>query len=139
MSALYSVKATTKGGREGHVDSEDGIINLDLAIPKEMGGRGGATNPEQLFAAGYSACYCSAMQFIAKRKNLPLEDAAVTATVGLKMTERGGMALTAALDVVTKGLDQASAEALAESAHKMCPYSNALRGNVDVPITVRAE
>jgi len=139
MSAIYSTKATTRGGREGHVASADGIIALDLAIPTEMGGKGGATNPEQLFAAGYSACYGSALQFLAKRQKLPLADAAVTATVGLAPNAQGGFQLTAALDVVTKGIDQATAEALAAAAHRVCPYSNALRGNVDVPLTVRAE
>ncbi|MGB3502937.1 MAG: organic hydroperoxide resistance protein [Mesorhizobium sp.] len=139
MSAIYSTAATTRGGREGHVESADGIIALDLAIPSEMGGKGGATNPEQLFAAGYSACYGSALQFLAQRQNLPLQDAAVTATVGLATGQQGAMHLTASLDVVTTGLDQETAEALAQAAHKVCPYSNALRGNVDVTLNVRAQ
>ena len=138
MSALYSTSARTVGGRAGHVESEDGLLRLDLATPKELGGKGGATNPEQLFAAGYSACFESAMRFIAGKQKLPLQDAAVTARIDLLSNGAGGFKLGAALEAETKGLDQATAEALVAAAHQACPYSNALRGNVDVAISVKA-
>ncbi len=138
MSTLYSTQATATGGRSGHVETNDGLLSVDLARPKEMGGEGGGTNPEQLFAAGYSACFGSALQLIAGKQKAPLHDAAITATVGLQPNGQGGFQLTAALLVETKGVDQATAEALAAAAHKVCPYSNALRGNVDVALTVKA-
>lgn len=138
MSTLYSTQATATGGRSGHVETNDGLLSVDLARPKEMGGEGGGTNPEQLFAAGYSACFGSALQLIAGKKKAPLQDAAITATVGLQPNGQGGFQLTAALQVETKGVDQATAEELAAAAHKVCPYSNALRGNVDVALTVKA-
>jgi len=138
MSTLYSTQATATGGRSGHVETNDGLLSVDLARPKEMGGEGGGTNPEQLFAAGYSACFGSALQLIAGKQKAPLRDAAITATVGLQPNGQGGFQLTAALLVETKGLDQATAESLAAAAHKVCPYSNALRGNVDVALTIKA-
>lgn len=138
MPALYSTKARVVGGREGHVETEDGILKLDLAPPKELGGKGGATNPEQLFAAGYAACFESALRFAARRDKVSLTDATVTATIGLNKNAEGGFALSAALEAETKGLDQATAEKLAAEAHKICPYSNALRGNVDVAVSVKA-
>jgi lipoyl-dependent peroxiredoxin len=138
MSALYSTEARAVGGRAGHVKSSDGLISLDLAMPKELGGKGGATNPEQLFAAGYSACFESAMRFIAGKQKLSLTDAAVTAKIDLLPNGEGGFRLGAALTAETKGLDQAAAEALVAAAHKVCPYSNALKGNVDVALSVQA-
>lgn len=138
MSALYSTKATATGGRAGHVATDDGLLAVDLALPKALGGQGGATNPEQLFAAGYAACFGSALQLVAGKQKAPLRDAAITATVGLAPNGQGGFQLQATLDVETKGVDQATAEALAAAAHQVCPYSNALRGNVDVALTVRA-
>ena len=97
MSALYSTEARAVGGRAGHVKSSDGLISLDLAMPKELGGKGGATNPEQLFAAGYSACFESAMRFIAGKQKLSLTDAAVTAKIDLLPNGEGGFRLGAAL------------------------------------------
>lgn len=138
MSALYSTEARAVGGRAGHVKSSDGLLSLDLAMPKELGGKGGATNPEQLFAAGYSACFESAMRFIAGKQKLPLSDAAVTAKIDLLPNGEGGFRLGAALTAETRGLDQAAAEALVAAAHKVCPYSNALKGNVDVALSVKA-
>lgn len=138
MSVLYSTEARATGGRAGHVETNDGILSLDLAPPKELGGKGGATNPEQLFAAGYAACFGSALQLIAGKQKAQMHDAAITATVGLQPNGQGGFQLTASLNVETKGIDQATAEALAAAAHKVCPYSNALRGNVDVALTVTA-
>lgn len=139
MSALYATQARAVGGRAGHVESTDGLLSLDLALPKEMGGKGGATNPEQLFAAGYAACFENAVRFIAGQQKIPLTGAAVTARVELHPRAEGGFQLAVALDAETKGLDQAAAESLVAAAHQVCPYSNAVRGNVDVGITVRAE
>ena len=138
MTALYSTEAKAVGGRAGHVETPDGLLSVDLALPKEMGGRGGATNPEQLFAAGYAACFENAVRFIAGQQKLPLKGASVTAHVSLHPREEGGFKLGVSLDAETQGLDQAAAEALVATAHQVCPYSNATRGNIDVGITVRA-
>lgn len=138
MPALYSTKARAVGGREGHAESDDGLLRVDLAIPKELGGKGGATNPEQLFAAGYAACFESALRHIARNQKLPLQDAAVTASVELNQGAGGGFVLGVALFAETKGLDQETAEILVAGAHKVCPYSNAIRGNVDVKLSVKA-
>ena len=139
MPALYSTQARAVGGRAGHVETPDGLLSVDLALPREMGGKGGATNPEQLFAAGYAACFENAARFIAGQQKIAMTGAAVTATVELHPRAEGGFRLGVALDVETQGLDQAAAEALVAQAHQVCPYSNAVRGNVDVAITVRAQ
>jgi len=138
MPALYSTQARAVGGRAGHVRSNDGLLSLDLASPKELGGKGGATNPEQLFAAGYAACFESAMRFIAGKQKLPLQDAAVTANVSLHANGQGGFRLGVSLEAETKGLDQAAAEALVSAAHQVCPYSNAIKGNVEVALSTVA-
>ncbi|RUU02356.1 organic hydroperoxide resistance protein [Mesorhizobium sp. USDA-HM6] len=138
MSALYTTQARVVGGRAGHAETSDGLLKVDLAMPKELGGQGGATNPEQLFAAGYAACFESAIRFVARKKKLPLEDAAVTATVSLYPNDQGGFRLGVALAAETKGLDQAGAEALVSEAHQICPYSNAIRGNIDVALSTVA-
>ena len=138
MPALYATQARAVGGRAGHVRSNDGLLSLDLAPPKELGGKGGATNPEQLFAAGYAACFESAMRFIAGKQKLPLLDAAVTADVSLHSNGEGGFRLGVSLAVETKGLDQAAAEALVSAAHQVCPYSNAIKGNVEVALSTMA-
>ncbi len=137
MSALYSTRVQVTGGRNGRAHSEDGILSLSLATPKELGGAGGATNPEQLFAAGYAACFESALRLIARQSKVSLADAAITANVSL-FPNGGGFKLGVELDVETKGLEAASAEALVAKAHEVCPYSNAVRGNVDVKLSVRA-
>ena len=121
------------------METQDGLLSLDLALPKELGGKGGGTNPEQLFAAGYAACFENAVRYIAGQQKIPLKGAAVTATVELHPRAEGGFKLGVALDAETQGLDQAAAEALVAAAHQVCPYSNAIRGNVDVAISVRAE
>jgi osmotically inducible protein OsmC len=138
MSTLYSTKVTASGGRHGSIRSEDGVLALDLAIPASMGGKGGATNPEQLFAGGYAACFENAMFHVAKAQGVKFResDITVTADVGLTPNGSGGFALTAALDVVVAGLDLEIAEAVVRAAHVVCPYSNALRNNVDVKLTV---
>lgn len=137
MSALYTTKAHVTGGREGRARTDDGLLDVALAMPKALGGAGGATNPEQLFAAGYAACFESALRFIARKQKLPLQDAAVTATVSL-LPNGEGFRLGVALEAETKGLETAAAEALVAAAHKVCPYSNAIAGNVDVALSVKA-
>ncbi|PBC05776.1 organic hydroperoxide resistance protein [Mesorhizobium sp. WSM3860] len=138
MSALYTTEARVVGGRAGHAETSDGLLKLDLAMPKELGGQGGATNPEQLFAAGYGACFESAIRFVARKKKLPLEHAVVTATVSLYPNDQGGFRLGVALAAEIKGLDQAAADALVSEAHQICPYSNAIRGNIDVALSTAA-
>jgi osmotically inducible protein OsmC len=135
VSALYTASATATGeGRNGHSRSSDGILSVDLATPKEMGGPGGATNPEQLFAAGYAACFLSALKLIARRSKLPVADVAVTADVSLNQNGAGGFGLGAALHVEMSGVDQATADDLVAQAHQVCPYSNATRGNIEVTL-----
>ncbi|TFH72069.1 organic hydroperoxide resistance protein [Cellulomonas sp. HD19AZ1] len=137
MSVVYTAVATATGeGREGHTRSSDGLLDLDLAVPREMGGAGGATNPEQLFAAGYSACFHSALKSVARRDKVTFTDSAVTAEVGIGPNGEGGFGLEVTLHVELGGIDQAAAERLVEAAHQVCPYSNATRGNVPVTLEV---
>ena len=135
MPSVYTAVATATGdGRNGHTRSSDGLIDLELATPKEMGGEGGATNPEQLFAAGYAACFLSALKMVARKRETPISDAGVTAEVGIGPNGGGGFGLEIALHVELGGVDQATAEQLVEAAHQVCPYSNATRGNVPVTL-----
>ncbi len=135
MNVLYTASATATGdGRNGHTRSSDGLVDADLATPVEMGGTGGATNPEQLFAAGYSACFLSALKVVARQQQAPIADAAVTADVGIGPNDAGGFGLTVALHVEMSGVDQTTAEKLVEAAHQVCPYSNATRGNIEVTL-----
>jgi osmotically inducible protein OsmC len=137
MDVLYTATAHATGdGRNGHATSDDGLIDVDVRIPKEMGGPGGATNPEQLFAAGYAACFHSALKLVAGKDRLDVTDSEVSASVGIGMLPTGGFGLTVELDVHTPNLDRATAEALAARAHEVCPYSNATRGNIDVTLAV---
>jgi lipoyl-dependent peroxiredoxin len=138
VSVLYTASATSTGdGRTGHVRSSDGVLDFDLAVPKEMGGPGGAlTNPEELFAAGYAACFHSALRGIARREKLTLEDTAITVDVGIGQREEGGFGLTVAIEAEIPSVDEATAKRLLEAAHQVCPYSNATRGNIDVKLTV---
>ncbi|MEO8673925.1 MAG: organic hydroperoxide resistance protein [Tahibacter sp.] len=139
MQILYRTSATAQGGRAGHVRSVDGVLDLDLAMPRELGGDGrAATNPEQLFAAGYSACFENALLHVARAKKLPVHDTKVSAEVGIGPRADGGFALAVSLNIELAGVDQASAEALVQAAHQVCPYSHALRGNVDVALSVTA-
>ena len=136
MDAIYKTKATATGGRDGKVVTEDGILQLDVRIPKEMGGAGGAyTNPEQLFAAGYAACYDSALNFVARSQKIKI-NSMVTSTVGLKMSTPGSIDLVVALDVEVGGVDRETAQKLLEQAHATCPYSKAIRNNVDVQVNL---
>jgi lipoyl-dependent peroxiredoxin len=137
VKVLYTAEATAVGGREGRVRSTDGAIDLDLAIPKELGGPGGmATNPEQLFAAGYAACFENAVRLAARRRKLPIGQASVTARVGIGPNGAGGFGLTVELHVRLPELEPEQANQVASAAHEVCPYSNAVRGNVDVQVVV---
>lgn len=137
-TTLYTAHATATGGRTGTVRTDDGLFSAQLAPPPQLGGKGGATNPEQLFASGYAACFGSAVAHVAKAKKVALKDAdvEVKAAVGIGPNAQGGFALTVALDVTLAGVDQATAEDLVHTAHQVCPYSNATRGNIDVGLQV---
>jgi Ohr subfamily peroxiredoxin len=138
MQVLYTTGAKATGGRDGgHAVSRDNHLDVKLSMPKELGGPGGdGTNPEQLFSAGYSACFLSAVKFVAGQQKVQISsDASVEATVGIGQIE-GGFALEVALKVTLPGIDKAKAEALVQAAHKVCPYSNATRNNIDVKLTV---
>jgi Ohr subfamily peroxiredoxin len=139
MNALYSTVVTAIGGRSGTVKSDDGLLEIGLAMPNGLGGKGGATNPEQLFAAGYAACFGNAVIHVTRNKDRAIkdEDVEVAATVGLTPNGSGGFALVVALNVILTGVDQATAEAIVEQAHQVCPYSNATRGNIDVALSVK--
>ena len=137
MKTLYTATATATGdGRNGHVASDDGILDTDVRIPKAMGGAGGATNPEQLFAAGYAACFHSALKVVAQRDGLDVTGTEVSASVGIGALDNGGFGLEVQLDVHAPALDRATAEATVAKAHEVCPYSNATRGNVEVTLSV---
>ncbi|WP_097306045.1 organic hydroperoxide resistance protein [Pseudomonas chlororaphis] len=137
MKVLYTAVASATGGRDGRAISSDKNLDVKLATPKELGGAGGdATNPEQLFAAGYSACFIGALKFVASqsKRSIPA-DASITAQVGIGQIP-GGFGLDIDLNINLPGLEQADAQALVEAAHQVCPYSNATRGNVDVRLHV---
>ena len=137
MKVLYTATAHASGdGRNGHARSEDGQIDLDLRIPQEMGGPGGATNPEQLFAAGYAACFHSALKVVAGHEGADVSGSEVSASVGIGATDSGGFGLTVDLDVSLPALSPDAAEDLVAKAHEVCPYSNATRGNIDVNLSV---
>src|SRR5438445_4503400 len=138
MNTLYSTKVAAIGGRSGAICSEDGLLDLPLALPVAMGGKGGATNPEQLFAAGYAACFENAVIHVTRNKVAKLKDndIVVVAEMGLSPNGGGGFVLSVALDVAITGVDQATAEEIVQAAHTVCPYSNAVKGNIDVAITV---
>lgn len=134
--ALYTAHATATGdGRNGHVRTDDGQLDFELRMPPGLGGPGGATNPEQLFAAGYSACFHSALKFVAKAKGTDVSDSVVTAHVDIGPLG-GGFGLRVQLDVHLPKLDQSAAQAVVEAAHQACPYSNATRGNIEVTLKV---
>ncbi|MFK8253849.1 organic hydroperoxide resistance protein [Ancylobacter terrae] len=138
MAILYSTRVTATGGRKGTIRSEDGVLDLKLAIPRELGGMGGATNPEQLFAGGYGACFENALLRVARQSGHRFADGDVTvvADIGLSRNEAAAFVLHAALAITIAGIDQARAEELVRGADAICPYSNAIRGNVDVVKTV---
>jgi lipoyl-dependent peroxiredoxin len=134
MTTLYKTSATALAGRNGKVATDDGLLSLDLSYPKEMGGSGVATNPEQLFAAGYSACFSNAILHVAREAKIALKSAPVTAEVGIGPNETGGFALTVSLSANLE-VSEEQAVTLVKMAHQVCPYSNATRGNIDVKVT----
>jgi osmotically inducible protein OsmC len=137
LTALYTAVATATGdGRNGHTATDDGLLDLDVRVPVAMGGPGGATNPEQLFAAGYAACFHSALKYVAATERTDVSDSRVTARVGIGVLPGGGFGLAVELDLHAPSLSRDDAERLLERAHQVCPYSNATRGNVDVVLTV---
>jgi osmotically inducible protein OsmC len=137
MQKLYTTTVHATGdGRNGHVQSDDGLIDTDVRHPKELGGTGDATNPEQLFAAGYAACFHSALRLVGQREGIDVSGTEVSATVSLGMLPSGGFGIAAELDVAVPSVDRATAESLVAKAHEVCPYSNATRGNIDVLLTV---
>ena len=138
VNVLYKTKARATGGRDGQSATLDGTLAVKLTTPKELGGPGGAgNNPEQLFAAGYAACFIGAMKFVASQGGPKVPaDTSVTSTVGIGPRSEGGFGLDIALEVSLPGVPRADAEALVAKAHEVCPYSNATRNNVDVRLTV---
>jgi Ohr subfamily peroxiredoxin len=137
MKVLYTAEALATGeGRSGHGRTSDGRVDVVLAPPKEMGGSGDGTNPEQLFAIGYAACYHSALRLVGKQANANVDDSAVGAKVSIGPNDAGGFQLAVVLEVTLPHLSREEAQALADKAHQVCPYSNATRGNIDVEITV---
>ncbi len=138
IDVKYSTTATATGGRDGHARSEDGRVDVALSTPRELGGAGGSgSNPEQLFAAGYSACFIGALKVAGQQLKVKVpDDVAVTAKVGIGPRAAGGFGITTDLTVTLPGLDRDEAQRLVDTAHQICPYSNATRGNVDVGLAL---
>ena len=137
MQILYTAEATAWGGREGRSATPDSNLDVQLVMPKELGGPGGAgTNPEQLFAAGYAGCFHSALKRVASSKKLDVSESAITVRVGLGATDGGAFNLAVEIEAELPGLDRDAALGLVEAAHQVCPYSNATRGNVEVTLSV---
>ncbi|MDK1705482.1 organic hydroperoxide resistance protein [Serratia rubidaea] len=135
---VYRAHAKATGGRDGRATSSDGVLDVKLGVPKEMGGAGGdVTNPEQLFAAGYSACFLGALKFVAAKEKVKIPaDAAIEGTVGIGEISNG-FGIEVQLDISLPGVERSVAEALVQKAHVVCPYSNATRGNIDVILNVK--
>lgn len=135
---VYTAHATATGGRDGRATSSDGVLDVKLGLPKEMGGAGGeVSNPEQLFAAGYSACFLGALKHVASLEKVRIPaDAKIEGSVGIGQIP-GGFGIEVALDITLPGVERSVAEELVEKAHQVCPYSNATRGNIDVTLTVK--
>jgi osmotically inducible protein OsmC len=134
--AYTAIAHATGGGRDGHVRSEDDRLDLDTRPPKEMGGSGDGTNPEQLFAAGYAACFLSAIHGVGKRLGVDTTDAQVSASVGIGSNGEGGFGLAVELDIYAPNVAPERRQELADAAHQVCPYSNATRGNVEVTLAL---
>ena len=140
MKTLYTAEALATGeGRNGHVRSTDGRVDLDVAVPKEMGGTGDGSNPEQLFAAGYAACFHSALLGVARQRKIAVADSAIGASVSIGPLEGGGYTLAVHLEASLPGVERDVAQELVEQAHQVCPYSNATRGNIEVTVAVVEE
>ena len=136
MDIIYQAEATAWGGREGRAASSDGVLDLQLFVPTAMGGPGGGTNPEQLFATGYAACFHSALKLVARAEKIDASESAVTAKVGIGANDSGGFGLQVALELEIDGVDRDTAQMLMEKAHQVCPYSNATRGNIEVTLGI---
>ena len=137
IKVLYTAEATAEGGREGHARTSDGRLDVDLDVPSEMGGAGGpGTNPEQLFATGYAACFQSALLRTAATRKLDLTGSRITARVGIGPVPAGGFGLAVTLNLDARSIGPTQAAQLMEAAHQLCPYSRATRGNIDVTLTV---
>lgn len=134
MDKLYTAHVVAKGGRNGHVKSSDGILDIEVKKPKEMGGQGGASNPEQLFAAAWGACYLGALSNVAELEGVDVSDSSINVEVSFNQNGNSYM-LSAELDVHIPKTTQFEAQKLAEKAHRVCPYSKATRGNIDVRVT----
>ena len=139
IEVVFTAESTaTGGGRDGHVKSSDGRIDLDTRMPKEAGGNGEGTNPEQLFSAGYAACFLGALRLVARNNKVDLDDASgITAQVGFGKDPDGGFAINAHLIGYLPGLEQSAADDLMNQAHQVCPYSKATRGNIDVTLSAK--
>ncbi|EST22512.1 organic hydroperoxide resistance protein [Streptomyces niveus] len=136
IDSLYTAVATAENGRDGRVSSDDGQLDVTVNPPKSMGGSGAGTNPEQLFAAGYSACFQGALGVVARREKADISGSTVTARVSIGKTEAGGFGLEVELEASIPNVDAATAKDLLEKAHQVCPYSNATRGNIKVELSV---
>ncbi len=137
MESLYTAEALSTGaGRAGHVRTVDGFIDLDLAVPSSMGGSGNGANPEDLFAAGYAACFHSALQAVARSEKVDIHDSTVGSRVHIGSNGQGGFQLAVELEVYLPDVDRDTAQRLADAAHQVCPYSNATRGNIEVTVSV---
>ena len=138
IDVRYSTTATATGGRDGNARSEDGRFDVALSTPRELGGAGGdGSNPEQLFAAGYAACFIGALKVAGQQLNVKVpDDVSVTAKVGIGPRAAGGFGITTDLSVSLPGVDRGQAQKLVDTAHQICPYSNATRGNVDVGLAL---
>ena len=134
IKPLYTAEATAVGGRDGHARSKDGTLDVDVRPPVEMGGAGGGTNPEELFAAGYAACFQSALGVVARRGKIGVDGSTVTGKVTIGTIEGGGFGLAVRLEVHIPDVDEATTIMLIEAAHQVCPYSNATRGNIAVTL-----
>jgi len=137
MKTLYTAEVTATGGRSGHVKSSDGVIDIDVTVPEGLGGKNGASNPEQLFAAGYASCFQSALMLVAGKQKVQIEkDSTVTAHVSLNQLDDESYGLSVKLDVDLKSLDKEQANQLVKQAHEVCPYSVGTRGNINVELNV---
>ena len=140
MEIMYKTKAISTGGRDGKVEVLNSPLQFDMALPSELGGaKKEGVNPEQLFAAGYSACFGSALQHVVRLKKIPVSSVSISAEVGIGKDESGGFALEVALELKVSGIDQVAADELIQEAHQVCPYSKATRGNIKVTLTAIAE
>jgi Ohr subfamily peroxiredoxin len=132
---LYTAHASATGGREGHSATDDGLLDVDLAVPKEMGGPGGATNPEQLFAVGYAACFQSALGAVGRRQKVDTSGSTVSTEVTIGSVAGGAFGLRVGIHVSIPGVGAETAQQLTEEAHQVCPYSVATRGNIEVALS----